>query len=147
MFVHIASVIMEMSKLGPPGLARYGRLIGTCKHTLLLAAANGLCRWSIAPSGLRCCAPLRPCTCAGALHYQVCTEFLGPYFPAAASSMFWDQGPFDWEATVARCVRRHLPVAAVVGCFRDSSRPPGSSFPRCLSMTAVLHNKQLFVAC
>lgn len=37
---------------------------------------------------------------------QVCTEFLGqelPYFPAAASSMFWDQGPFNWDAIVEHC--------------------------------------------
>jgi hypothetical protein len=37
---------------------------------------------------------------------QVCTEFMGqeqPYFPASASSMFWDQGPFDWEAILQHC--------------------------------------------
>eukprot|EP00878_Enallax_costatus_P000962 GHUV01001094.1.p1 GENE.GHUV01001094.1~~GHUV01001094.1.p1 ORF type:complete len:556 (+),score=121.02 GHUV01001094.1:559-2226(+) len=42
----------------------------------------------------------------GPWDYQVCTEFLGqelPYFPAADSSMFWDQGPFDWEGLVAHC--------------------------------------------
>lgn len=46
------------------------------------------------------------CTFAGAWDYQVCTEFLGqeqPYFPASASSMFWDQGPFNWESIVQHC--------------------------------------------
>eukprot|EP00878_Enallax_costatus_P041026 GHUV01047473.1.p1 GENE.GHUV01047473.1~~GHUV01047473.1.p1 ORF type:complete len:142 (-),score=15.52 GHUV01047473.1:227-652(-) len=45
-------------------------------------------------------------SCSGPWDYQVCTEFLGqelPYFPAADSSMFWDQGPFDWEGLVAHC--------------------------------------------
>jgi hypothetical protein len=37
---------------------------------------------------------------------QVCTQFMGqeqPYFPASSSSMFWDQGAFDWGAIVQHC--------------------------------------------
>jgi lysosomal Pro-X carboxypeptidase len=44
--------------------------------------------------------------CSGPWDYQVCTEFLGqelPYFPARPDSMFWDQGPFDWQALVDHC--------------------------------------------
>lgn len=47
---------------------------------------------------------VKPYTACGML--QVCSEFLGqelPYFPASGSSMFWDQGPFDWDAIVQHC--------------------------------------------
>ncbi|WIA28862.1 hypothetical protein OEZ86_011388 [Tetradesmus obliquus] len=42
----------------------------------------------------------------GPWDYQVCTEFLGqelPYFPAGPASMFWDQGPFDWQGVEEHC--------------------------------------------
>lgn len=57
--------------------------------------------------GFWCVLHLTGCTSgSGPWDYQVCTEFLGqelPYFPAGPSSMFWDQGPFDWEAVVQHC--------------------------------------------
>lgn len=59
------------------------------------------------PCAMCLCALAVPRTVrAGAWDYQVCTEFLGqeqPYFPASASSMFWDQGPFNWDDIVQHC--------------------------------------------
>jgi len=46
------------------------------------------------------------CSLAGPWDYQVCTEFLGqelPYFPAGPQSMFWDQGPFNWDQIEQHC--------------------------------------------
>jgi hypothetical protein len=65
-------------------------LPGPNKYTQLVLALSVL---AAAAAAICCCA-------------QVCTEFLGqeqPYFPASSSSMFWDQGPFDWEAILQHC--------------------------------------------